>query len=306
MDIQETLRCMRANEQLPFPWLLQLELTNGCPFHCPLCYKKDAAVHQMNFHKAIELVAECSRKGTGLVVLNGGEPLLYDHFAELLRELKKYPVSVNCFTSGYGMTGEIISEWDFEKNKFCFSLNGSTDEINSLTRVGYHVTLNAMKVLKEKKKRYGVNWVAGRENLPDFEKMLELCERMGVSFLFVTCEKETGKGNFPGALSPQELDALSRIINGYHGEIQIYVENCFAELQKRTAGYERNPYYSGCFAGKYGCHVDVYGNFSPCTHIADTESWACMDEYWKKSEKLRLLNDRRREGCCVMPCRISL
>ena len=61
-------------------------------------------------------------------------------------------VRMNCFTSGYGLTEDIIDSWNFNNHRLCLSLNGSTEAINSLTRQGYAVTISAMKRLSKSKK----------------------------------------------------------------------------------------------------------------------------------------------------------
>ncbi|SOY28341.1 hypothetical protein AMURIS_01048 [Acetatifactor muris] len=37
---REYIKSMKTNSKLPFPYLVQLEITNDCPFNCPQCYKE--------------------------------------------------------------------------------------------------------------------------------------------------------------------------------------------------------------------------------------------------------------------------
>lgn len=302
IDILEYVECLRKDKQIPFPWIIQLEITDICPFACPQCYKKGQLNKQMDFTKIVQMLKECSENGTKLFVLNGGEPLLYYKIIDLIKIINKMPINVNCFTSGFGLTEEIIELWNFEKDKLCLSLNGSTEQVNVMSREGYEVTISAMKLLKEKRKRYGVNWVASSKNIFDFKKLLKLCEQMKASFLFVTCEKITGEGNAPNILSEEQFDFLKQTIITYQGEVCIYVENCYTRLYNEVRKGASSQYFAGCFAGKYGCHIDMEGNYSPCTHIDKMEAWGSINEYWKNSKIIKELNQNRKDKILQMPC----
>ena len=48
----------------------------------------------------------------------------------------------------------------------------------------------------------------------------------------------------------------------------------------------------GCFAGRYGCHVDINFNFSPCTHLAYYEKYELLGDYWNRSNIIQQLNNK--------------
>ena len=86
IDILEYVECLRKDKQIPFPWIIQLEITDICPFACPQCYKKGQLNKQMDFTKIVQMLKECSENGTKLFVLNGGEPLLYYKIIDLIKK----------------------------------------------------------------------------------------------------------------------------------------------------------------------------------------------------------------------------
>ena len=47
---REYVKAMKTNSKLPFPYLVQLEITNVCPFNCPQCYKEATQNCHMNFY----------------------------------------------------------------------------------------------------------------------------------------------------------------------------------------------------------------------------------------------------------------
>lgn len=114
---REYVKSMKNNSKLPFPYLVQLEITNVCPFNCPQCYKETTQICHMDFDKLKDLVTHCYDNGTSFFVLNGGEPMLYDKINELLAFMNTMDIRMNCFTSGYGMTDDIIDLWNFDSHK---------------------------------------------------------------------------------------------------------------------------------------------------------------------------------------------
>lgn len=295
---REYINAMKENTRLPFPYLIQLEITNECPFSCPQCYKNESEVKHMDFQKFKKFVSYCHEKGSRFFVLNGGEPMLYYKIAELLRFMNKIDVCMNCFTSGYGVTDEIMKLWNFDKHKLCLSLNGSTKEINGRTRQGYDITLETMGRLSSLKKNYGVNWVAWHDNLIDFTDLIRLCETYHVGYLFVTSGKMTGKGNVISQLNRDDYFWLAEKIRNYTGNVKIIVEACFSTLNVLVDNGIKKNYFMGCFAGKYGCHVDMDFNFSPCTHLDYYEKYDTLEEYWTHSEILAKLNMSNVDSQC--------
>ena len=295
---REYIQAMKTNSRLPFPYLVQLEITNVCPFHCPQCYKETKPNCHMNFEKLKDFVIQCYDNGTKLFVLNGGEPMLYYRINELLLFMNTLDIHMNCFTSGYGLTNDIIDLWNFDSHKLCLSLNGSTEEINRLTRQGYDITITAMKKLSELKKYYGINWVARHDNLTDFRNVLNLCEKYSVGFLFITSEKLTGTGKLMSPLTKDDYIVLSKIIENYSGNIEIIIESCFSTLDILLNKSNKFNYFMGCFAGKYGCHVDMNFSFSPCTHLAYYEKFSSLSDYWNNSIMLQQLNTDNKSDHC--------
>lgn len=170
--------------------------------------------------------------------------------------------------------------------------------MNSLTRQGYDVTIAGMSKLSELKKHYGVNWVARHDNLMDIQDLLNLCEKYSAGFLFITSEKLTGTGTLMSPLNKDDYIFLSKFIENYSGNIEIVVESCFSTLNALLNTSDKINYFMGCFAGKYGCHVDMNFNFSPCTHLAYYEKYKSLSDYWNNSNILQQLNKDNGNNHC--------
>ena len=207
MNIKDIHIAIKNNSKLPFPYLIQLEVTNKCPFNCPQCYKTQETEKHMSLEELKDIIRYCYERGTRLFVLNGGEPLLYNNIERLLVFLQSFDVRVNCFTSGYGLTQNIVDIWNFDKFNLCVSLNGSTKSVNDLSREGYEISMTAIKMLSSQKKRFGINWVARHNNIFDFKNILDLAKKYAVGFIYITNEKLTSYA------SSLKRNAKKRIFN---------------------------------------------------------------------------------------------
>ena len=105
---REELNFLKQNGYYPFPKILQLEITRRCPFHCAQCYKRKLENIDMEYSYLMELLDLIEHKGSRRFVLNGGEPLLYPDIVPLLKRIIVMDAAVNIFSSGYGITDEII------------------------------------------------------------------------------------------------------------------------------------------------------------------------------------------------------
>lgn len=86
----------------------------GCDVGCHWCDVKESwDASQYDWINVEELASQAKATGTNLVVVTGGEPLMYD-LSDLTKSLKKQQLRVNIETAGvYPITGD----WDW----ICFS-----------------------------------------------------------------------------------------------------------------------------------------------------------------------------------------
>ncbi len=170
------INMLKNANHYPFPKMIQLEITNHCPFACPQCYKKLLSDQDMNLSQIIAYIDECADKGTSLFVLNGGEPFLHKDFIKIAEYLTNKKVYFNCFTSGYAFNTGVFEYVNSGYFKLYISLNGSNEKINSLSRDGFEYAVNAIKVLSNSNTPFFINWVARHDNVYDFPRMIELAK----------------------------------------------------------------------------------------------------------------------------------
>lgn len=292
----------KKNRYMPFPKTLQIEITRECPFNCPQCYKSEITKKEQDLQYLKQIITETYNNGTRLYILNGGEPLLYSSIVELLFYLKEFPdISINCFSSGFQLSDEIIRILkSFPNFNFSLSLNGSTEEVNQLSRQGYGITMNAMKKLMKANCQFDINWVARRDNIDDFQKLLDLSKRYHARSVSITVNKLNGSTRkVDSELTKNDLSLLANIINERQ-DVIIRVESCYPQL---TAHIRKLNKFDGCYAGILNCFVTIERTFAPCTYLIDyNEDYESIIDYWNNSKILKQLRNREKCTKCELEC----
>lgn len=292
---------------------MNLELTTACPLRCPQCYCSLDCSKHLNLDLAKKRIDEAANMGVKTVNLSGGETMCYPHLYELTAYAASKMDEVNAALSGAFFTQEA-----FEKltqagiANIHISLNGSTREINELTRDGYDYAIEALNILK--KNHYSktiINWVMHSNNAHDFEQMVQLAEEYDASTLVILGFKPDSNNALNSYPSKEQIIHVSNIMKQYKGNLQIRIESCYSNmlalhLDTKLFGNLNVSRYKGCGAGRFIVSVNVDGEYTPCRHIDRPEPFDTLEEYWEKSIILRELRDlekNKKEPCSS--CRFS-
>lgn len=308
---KDDLRCYLKTGSLIFPKVVQVEITNRCPFRCPQCYKKQLSVEDMPIDKLISVIEECSEQGTELFILNGGEPLIYPYIISIIKYLTERKIQFNCFSSGYGLTDEIIQYVKMGCMNLFISLNGSIEEVNKLSREGYSYAVDAIKRLDAQGAPFKINWVARHDNVYDFPAVVKLALENHARAVSVIGNKLINNSYVDSPMESEDYKYLADYINTFpfYDKIGITVEQCFPQLSALLPTLPKTP-LSGCLAGVFSCNVTVDGQYMPCTQLHYKEEFGSVKEYWANSEILKGLRKIKKENlkycqeCQEKYCRI--
>lgn len=297
LDKQEVI-FLQKNGYFPQPHTLQIEITNRCSLSCPQCYKNRKNERDMDVSLFLKVLNEASRLKVGTLMLNGGEPFEHNHIIDLFKILEEFRFQVHCFSSGLALTDTILhflskTTIDF---KLSISLNGSTKEINSISRDGYEISVNAIKKLVYAGIPVGINWVCRHDNLYDFPNLVEFAKKNGVQWVNIAANKLSGFGRI---ISPLNMEDYIFLINYLEQQAAIdpkyiRIQYCYSLLNAlRKSGV--NHHLNGCGAGVHSCNIDISGAFRPCTHLYFPEQFDSIGEYWNESPVLQKLRKSREE-----------
>ena len=300
--IKETQTCQAPHRSFRGPKLIHLELTSRCPLHCPQCYNYLAPKQDLPLGTVYTYLQEAKELGVFHIALSGGEPLLYPHLNKVVDRIKELGMKSTIATSGLGLTAKRLADLaHFGIGWVWISINGSNDEVHSLSRDGYQEAILALEQLKHTSLLYGINWVARRDNVHDFPELVALARKYKVKAINILRLKPDEGNHVENYLEGSEFGNLGDYLKGYCDEqLTIGVESCYSPLRTYLYGDRLKGIVAGCVAGRSMMAVDVEGKFRPCRHLRYPESYSSIKEYWFESKILKQL--RLTEEHVTGPC----
>ena len=289
------------------PKTMNIELTTNCPLHCPQCYCSLTGGKNIDLQTAIYWIKEGGKLGVTDIMLSGGETMCYPHLYEVIKAAKEYCGIANVALSGFGFTQEVYNKMiDAGVGGIFISLNGSTKEINALTRDGYELAISALELLqKNKYPNTTINWVMHSNNADDFENVVTIAEKYGAANLVVMGVKPDSQKSLSTIPSLKQMQAVKQVIRSHKGNTQIFIESCYSPMLALTCDTKLFGNFNvgknkGCGAGRTAFSVSVDGLLSPCRHLEYYEKFNTAAEYWENSEilkHLRLMDKEPAEPC---------
>lgn len=285
---------------------INMELTTCCPLNCPQCYCTLGGKH-LDINVAKEKIIEAGQYGVTEVYLSGGETMCYPNLYELIECAAVNCGKVNVALSGYKFDSSVLHKLiNAGVTGIFISLNGSTKEVNELTRNGYELALNALKCLQDNSyENTSLNWVMHSNNCDDFSNMISLCEHYNVKNLIVLSFKPDSKNELRTFPDGEQIKKIATQIRRYSGSIKIGVETCFSQLltvllDTPLFGNLNVGINKGCRAGICNYAINVDGLYSPCRHLDYYEKFSSLSEYLDNSviiRKITEVENNKKEPC---------
>jgi len=296
MKLNEETKFFLKNGFFRTPEFLQIEITDYCPLKCPQCYKKDTDYSFMSKSKYEKIVKEAKQIDVKSIFFNGGEPLVNDNFLDMIQIANEKQLECTVFTSGYGMDDEFCKKIKKYNINIQISLNGSSREVNELSRDGYDVAILAMEKLKEHRINYNINWVARHDNVSDLEELIVLSKKYNATSINIVLNKMNSKGKVISSCTLEDYNLLKAVINSNTEFIKI--QSCYGLLMSYIGEIHRNNPLYGCQAGIRLMAVDVNGEYMPCTHLHYPEQFDSLYQYWGSSKIMSKLRSEKQLVYC--------
>lgn len=284
-----------------------IEVTTECPLHCPFCYCLSNKAEHLSLDKALYWIQDAQSHGVNTIGFSGGEVLCYPYLTDVIRAAHTTTCSVAIATSGYGLTQEKLrSLLEAGLDGIHISLNGSTEEINRLSRNGYIYAVRALQLLYDNQFFAScINFVLTRDNARDITQMIRLAEQYRVGCLSILCLKPDSEKEISLRPTAEQMEYCAEVIDNYTGKLNIQIESCYPELiwllksEQKKKEY-LHPLSRICRAGVSSLSVNVNGELQPCRHINLPEKWSSIQEYLMCSPVIRHLSQLSEEepnGC---------
>ncbi|MCL2807487.1 MAG: radical SAM protein [Coriobacteriia bacterium] len=290
--VVEAIALSRSRVAPPFsfcaPESLHIELTEACPLNCSQCYKGQARHQELDVALLSSVIQDAAQMQVFQIALGGGEPLLYSGLHQLIEEISTCAMVATITTSGYSLDRQLLDSLvSCGLRHVQVSLNGSSKEIDSRSRGGYEHALFALALLKDSQLSFGINWVARRDNLDDFPKLLQLAESFRVGNVNILRYKHSsGEAYEENYLLPKDELRLAKMIRSARSarKLRIRLDSAYASLLCYLNN--QTSYMSGCGAGRRFLALDSQGYYRPCSHVNIREKANSLFETWYQSGHL--------------------
>jgi len=296
--IQPLLEDCLNNKETDSPQSLHIDITTQCPLNCSACYKKPGEIVNMTYPQWQKLINEAEKLKVFQIAVGGGEPLTHPHIIQITKLVAQTEMALTITTSGFGLNDKRLHELiENGLNHLQISLNGSTETINKYSRDGYQYAIKALKQLSHTTLSYGINWVARKTNLSDFENIVQLAKHYKAENINILRYKPSPREDYTKeSLDENEFLTLAEKIKQVR-RIKVKTDSAYSNLLIHINNGKVSKNTCGCGAGKTFMAITPDGSFKPCSHLSLSDKRKTIANYWKNApdiitlRKIKLKND---------------
>ncbi|MBM7616212.1 radical SAM protein [Alkaliphilus hydrothermalis] len=188
---REFLNQLIDNGFLNGPRIVELDITTTCNYQCSFCIDDKVINNKTSFklEKIIELIDEMALIGVkGVVLIGGGEPLLYPYFHEVVERLYNQNIVIGLTTNGSPMDSYI----DTIKKYVTWvriSMDAGTSQTHKILKKppkedDFSNILSSVKVLSDGYKgAIGYSFIVNDDNYTEIEEATRIAKETGFSYI---------------------------------------------------------------------------------------------------------------------------
>ncbi len=248
---------------------LELELSRRCNLQCVYCYASSGQPleNELELHEILDAVDQAVDLGARkIIVLGGGEPLLYPHLLEVIDHILDKGVQADLFTNATLITPERAREF-YERNiSTVIKMNSRRPEVQDFL-AGHSGAFDAiqkgLKALVEagypdEEHRLGVETIICRQNYDEIPEIWTWARQQGfVPYVEIMTWQGRAKDHPELEVSVEDLRRLFEKL---------------AEIDEREYGKTWIPHpplaASHCARHEYSCTVTSNGDIHPCPGVS--------------------------------------
>ena len=180
---------------------LNLHLTNRCNMRCRHCLYSagERKIKEMNFHEIKKLIKEFAKISNkqGTLNLFGGEVFLRKDIFDILDYAISFGLTIG-ITTNANLSKEIIKKIiEREIGRLSIDINGASPNSHDWLRNKkghFYQSLEVIKIFKKSGKFIASNIILHRNNVQEIEKILSLCQQIGVNSISCYLFTPLGRG----------------------------------------------------------------------------------------------------------------
>lgn len=267
-------------------------ITGKCNLKCRHCFMSaPGGKHGDPTHEQLmDLMDQFVECGIAQVGITGGEPLIRPDFLEIVEELIKRDIGINCiYTNGWLVDEKLLDSIEALGIKPPFQLSfdgvGQHDFLRGIEGCEER-TINALKLLQKRGYKVSVSTCLHRGNIHTIRETVKLMASLGVRSMKIGATMELGEWADPElralSLTPtEELEAFEKYIPEFFEDgapISVMLAGTFCYAKERES-WSFNMYRPcpvkweskalSCPSIKKGFYVGAEGMVAPCMGMCD-------------------------------------
>lgn len=303
------------------PLLGALDLTYRCNNNCRHCWRwiPNEALEEnkeLSCDEIYRIVDAARAMGCRMWSISGGEPMIRPDFADIFDYITTHSSAYDLNTNGTLITPKIARLMRRKGSKKIALCGASAEVHDRITRNpgSFEATLRGCAYLKEAGAGFSVQLIPVRDNIHQFNQMVELARsispsfRIGAVFYYLTAWGSMAQNTaiIRERLHPRTVTRLDVPVPSFEDPV------CHKGGSPCRSGSSDDHVFEQCLANRRDFHIDPYGGFSFCIFISDPElrydlRSGSFQKAWE--EFIPSLADRVRggreylEGCAVCDLR---
>lgn len=280
-----------AAVDVPFPLVLELELTRVCNWHCDFCYNvwkvsdtegrrsrsdsRNAPDAHLPLDTARRILDE-AREGQCLRVrFSGGEPTLHPDFGEIVSYAGRLGFDVELFTNGTRLTPSMASHLRASNTRVVLvSIHGLESEHNRLTqnRQAFRHAIDAVRAACAEGLHVVVEALVTHDNIEEIPQLAEHVRGLGVRHVSFMPYVATGPADPRRSVPLADVRSLIAVCRERVPDVSIRVpcapRHCLTDTPTPIDAPVDWEFDEHCAAGILWASVAYDGRLRHCPHSA--------------------------------------
>ena len=184
--------------------IVHLHPTRFCNLACQHCYSQSGPdqKHHLPLEPILNALTLLKEEGYDTLSLSGGEPLLYQHFEDLVRQAKEMGYRITMISNGAAIKGKRLDTICEYIDFITISLDGRPEVHNQMrgNDLAFQWAESAMQRLRDREMPFGISYCVSKLSLIDMPWVAEFADNQQAALLQYHLFADTGRG--------EELDIL--------------------------------------------------------------------------------------------------
>ncbi|MDQ7982484.1 radical SAM protein [Paraburkholderia sp. SARCC-3016] len=270
---------------LPFPLVLEIELTSICNWHCDFCYNvwkvsDDYTPHLDERHLPLtvarSILDEAHANQCMRIRFSGGEPTLHPQFDEIVQYAGSLGFRIEVFTNGSRITPERALR--FAQNgvrTMLVSMHGDEQQHNQFAahKNAYSQAMRAMELALENGIAVVAETLVCAENIEGLERMVERLNSLGVRRIAFMPYVPFGPRDKRTPVAPREVERLIDRVKAVATPDTVFgvpcaPRHCLETVPSAINEPVSDSFTNHCAAGILWASVSFDGRLRHCPHSA--------------------------------------